>query len=141
MKFTLTRPEFDKIFTNHAKYKISTGDDNDDTTSIKVPILEDGPLEAMLYWRKQFEELTMLKQFNAQAHQATLLLTGEAKEEWIDARTDILQDQNPTDVCFANTMNQFIVNCRANPGTTEDLREFIMNAEKPSSMKIQSFKH
>ena len=40
----------------------------------------------------------------------------------------------------ANTMNQFIVNCGANPGTTEDLREFIMNAKKRSSMKIQSFK-
>ena len=38
-------------------------------------------------------------------------------------------------------MNQFIVKCGANPATTEDLREFIMNAKKPSSMKIQSFKH
>ena len=142
MKFTLTRPEFDKIFTNHAKYKISTGDADDDTTSIKVPIFEDGPLEAALYWRKQFEELAMPKQFNAQAKftNTALLLTGEAKEKWIDARTDILQDQNPTDIRFANTMNQFIVNCGANPGTTEDLREFIMNAKKPSSMKIQSFK-
>ena len=142
MKFTLHRPEFDKIFTNHAKYKISTGDDDDDTTTIKVPIFEDGPLEAALHWRKQFQELATLKEFNAQAKftNASLLLSGEAKEKWIDARDDILQDQNPTDIRFENTMNQFIINCGANPGTTEDLRDFIMNARKPSSMKIQAFK-
>ena len=142
MKFTLHRPEFDKIFTNHAKYKISTGDDDDDTTTIKVPIFEDGPLEAALHWRKQFQELATLKEFNAQAKftNASLLLSGEAKEKWIDARDDILQDQNPTDIHFENTMNQFIINCGANPGTTEDLRDFIMNARKPSSMKIQAFK-
>ena len=142
MKFTLHRPEFDKIFTNHAKYKISTGDDDDDTTTIKVPIFEDGPLEAALHWRKQFQELATLKEFNAQAKftNASLLLSGEAKEKWIDARDDILQDQNPTDIRFENTMNQFIINCGANPSTTEDLRDFIMNARKPSSMKIQAFK-
>ena len=142
MKFTLHRPEFDKIFTNHAKYKILTGDDDDDTTTIKVPIFEDGPLKAALHWRKQFQELATLKEFNTQAKfmNASLLLSGEAKEKWIDARDDILQDQNPTDIHFENTMNQFIINCGANPGTTEDLRDFIMNARKPSSMKIQDFK-
>ena len=63
-------------------------------------------------------------------------------EKWIDARDDILQDQNPTDIHFENTMNQLIINCRgANPGMTEDLRDFIMNTRKPSSMKIQDFKH
>jgi hypothetical protein len=54
MKFTFTRPDFTKISTIEQKYTIAIGegDDDNDTTTIKMPVFEDGPPEAALYWRK-----------------------------------------------------------------------------------------
>jgi hypothetical protein len=144
MKFTLNRPDFTKIFTLERKYTIAIGNDNDDndTTTLKVPVFEDGPLEAALYWRKQFEELATLKGWNANSKftNALLLLTGDAKDKWLDARDDILGGNNPTDVRFNNTMNAFISKCGATADAAEDLREFLMNAKKPANMTLQTFK-
>jgi hypothetical protein len=71
---------------------------------------------------------------------ALLLLTGDAKDKWLDARDDILGGNNPTDVRFTNTMNAFISKCGATADAAEDLREFLMNAKKPANMTLQTFK-
>jgi hypothetical protein len=31
---------------------IAIGEDDNDTTTLKMPVFEDGPLEAALYWRE-----------------------------------------------------------------------------------------
>jgi hypothetical protein len=99
-------------------------------------------LEAALYWRKQFEELATMKHWDAESKftNALLLLTGDAKDKWMDAQEDILADNEPTDALFANTMNIFIRRCGATADAAEDLREFLMNAKKPASMSLQNFK-
>jgi hypothetical protein len=125
MKFTLSRPDFAKIFTVERKYTIAIGnaDDDNDVTTLKVPVFEDGPLEAALYWRKQFEELATLKNWNPAMKftNALLLLTGDATDKWEDAQDEIHGEQNPTDVRFNTTMNTFITKCGATPDTVEDL--------------------
>lgn len=108
-----------------------------------VPVFKDGPLEAALYWRKQFNELAQSKLFNADAKFTMLFsfLSGEDKENWIDA-----QDQswgnaaNATETRFLSAMNRFIGLCGAASNTTEYLRAFLMNAKKPAKMKLQDFK-
>ena len=142
-KFNLTRPDFSKIFTSERKYTIATGAEANDTTTIKVPVFEDGPLEAALYWRKQFDELIHLKQLNADAKftNALLLLAGEAKEKWTDARAEVMGNAvNHTDARFNAAMNRFISLCGATSNTAEDLREFLLNVKKPAKMKLQDFK-
>jgi hypothetical protein len=59
-------------------------------TTLKMPVFEDGPLKAALYWRKQFEELATMKRWNATSKfmNALLLLSGDAKDMWVDAQYD-----------------------------------------------------
>jgi hypothetical protein len=38
---------------------------------LKVPVFEDGPLEAALYWRKHFEEHATLKGWNCPMHKVS----------------------------------------------------------------------
>jgi hypothetical protein len=145
MKFTFTRPDFTKIFTIERKYTIAIGegDDNNDTTTLKVPVFEDGPLEAALYLRKQFEELATMKGWNATSKftNALLLLSGDANDKWVDAQEDALGEEEATDLRFKNTtMDTFIRKYGATVDTAEDLRDFLMNARKPVSMTVQAFK-
>jgi hypothetical protein len=44
---------------------------------------------------------------------ALLLLTGDAKDKWMDAQEGALGDNDPMDGLFANTMNIFIRRCGA----------------------------
>ena len=123
MPVSLISPDFSKIFTTHRKYYIITGIPDDNTTTL-VPVFEDGPLEAALYWRKQFEELAIMKNFDPanKFTNALLLLSGDAKDKWLDARDEELGENNPTANRFNNTMNSFIRKCGATADTAEDLR-------------------
>jgi hypothetical protein len=144
MKFTLTRPNFEKVFEDHRKSNVLTGADADDTTTIKIPVFEDGNLEQALYWRKKFEDLIEIKQLNAQARftNALLLLTGPAEEKWISARDAVLGNPpaNVTNARFSQVMTRFIQRCGATNITAEDLRKFLMNVKKPLNMKFHDFK-
>jgi hypothetical protein len=51
-----------------------------------------------------------------------------------------LGDEEAADLCFQNTMDTFIRKCGAMVDTAEDLRDFLMNARKPVSMPVQTFK-
>jgi hypothetical protein len=107
-----------------------------------VPVFEDGPLEAALYWRKQFKELATMKGWNATSKftNVLLLLSGDAKDKWVDAQEDALGEEEATDLRFKNTMDTFIRKCGATVDTAEDLQDFLMNARKPVSMTVQAFK-
>ena len=150
MKFSLTRPNWEKEFTEYRKYYILTGVDADDKTTLKVPVFEDGNLEKALYWRKKFEELVELKNLTGAAPNpasprftnALLLLSGPAKEKWIEARNTVLGTPagNLTIPRFNNVMTLFIQKCGATTSTAEDLRDFLMNVRKPSHMKFSDFK-
>jgi hypothetical protein len=50
----------------------------------------------------------------------------------------ILQPANETNARFNRTMLTFIQKCRATSETAEDLRDFIMNAKKPSNLRFVS---
>jgi hypothetical protein len=65
-----------------------------------MPVFEDGPLEAALYWRKQFEELATMKGWNATSKftYALLLLSGDAKDKWVDAQEDALGEEEATNL-------------------------------------------
>jgi hypothetical protein len=68
MKFSLTSPDWTKVFKdNYRKYSVPTGAGADDTTTMKVPVFEQGSLKAALYWRKQFQDLIKLKNLDAAA--------------------------------------------------------------------------
>jgi hypothetical protein len=88
MTFSLLKPDFTKYFNSETKYSIAIT--ADDSVTKKFPVLEDGPLEVALFWRTQFDELAQLKNFDA-ANKFTnvlLLLSGDAKDKWINARND-----------------------------------------------------
>jgi hypothetical protein len=90
MTFSLSTPNFTKYLTSETKYSIAIT--ADDSITKKFPVLEDGPLEVALFWCTQFDELAQLKNFDA-ANKFTnvlLLLSGDAKDKWINARNDVI---------------------------------------------------
>jgi hypothetical protein len=90
MNFSLSKPDFTKYFTSETKYSIAIT--ADDSATKKFPVLEDGPLKVALFWHTQFDELAQLKNFDA-ANKFTnvlLLLSGDSKDKWINARNDIM---------------------------------------------------
>jgi hypothetical protein len=99
MTFSLSKPDFTKYFTSETKYSIAIT--ADDSVTKKFPVLEDGPLKVALFWRTQFDELAQLKNFDT-ANKFTnvlLLLSGDAKDKWINARNDIMpNNENPTEL-------------------------------------------
>jgi hypothetical protein len=86
MRFNLISPTI--TFSTERKYSVNVGDDDDDQTTIKVPVFENGHPEAVLKWRKHFDELIELKLLTSRQNfnNAALLLTGEAKEHWEDSK-------------------------------------------------------
>jgi hypothetical protein len=141
MTFSLSKPDFTKYFTSETKYSIAIT--ADDSVTKKFPVLEDGPLEVALFWRTQFDELAQLKNFDA-ANKFTnvlLLLSGDAKDKWINARNDIMpNNENPTEACFRAVWTAFIINYRASNKTAKGLRDFLRKAKKPADMKLYDFK-
>jgi hypothetical protein len=91
----------------------------------------------------QFDELAQLKNFDA-ANKFTnilLLLSGVAKDKWINAHNDIMpNNENPTKVCFCTVWTAFIINYRASDKTAKGLRDFLRKAKKPADMKLYDFK-
>jgi hypothetical protein len=82
-KTTLTRPKLEEAFHESRKYIIPSGAADDETTTIKVHVFEDGSLKHVLCWRNKFEGLCQIKSLNALAKStyALLLLGGPAKEK------------------------------------------------------------
>jgi hypothetical protein len=93
MIFSLSKPDFTKYFTSETKYSITIT--ADDSVTKKFPVLEDGPLEVTLFWCTQFDELAQLKNFDAanKFPNVLLLLSGDAKDKWINPRNDIMPPQ------------------------------------------------
>jgi hypothetical protein len=141
MTFSLSKPDFTKYFTSEMKYSIAIT--ADDSVTKKFPVLEDGPLEVALFWRTQFDELAQLKNFNA-ANKFTnvlLLLSGDAKDKWINASNDIMpNNENPTEARFRAVWTAFIINYGASDKTTKGLRDFLRKAKKPANIKLYDFK-
>jgi hypothetical protein len=118
MNFSLSKPDFTKYFTSETKYSIAIT--ADDSITKKFPVLVDGPLKVALFWRTQFDELAQLKNFDA-ANKFTnvlLLLSGDAKDKWINARNDVMpNNENPTKACFRTVWTAFIINYGASNKT------------------------
>jgi hypothetical protein len=127
MTFSLSKPDFTKYFTSETKYSIAIT--ADDSITKKFPVLEDGPLE--------------VGHFDA-ANKFTnilLLLSGDAKDKWINARNDIMpNNENPTKARFRAVWTAFIINYGASNKTAKGLRDFLRNAKKPADMKLYDFK-
>jgi hypothetical protein len=91
---------------------------------MKFPGLEDGPLKVTLFWCTEFDELTKLKNFDT-ANKFTnvlLFLSGDAKEKWINARNDIISNnENPTKAHFHAVWTAFIINYGASNKTAKGL--------------------
>jgi hypothetical protein len=88
MKFSLTSPDWSKVFKdNYRMYSVPTGAGADDTTTVKVPVFEQGSLKATLYWRKQFQDLIELKGLDAAAKfmNANILTSVAGREKWQQA--------------------------------------------------------
>jgi hypothetical protein len=141
MTFSLSKPDFTKYFTSETKYSIAIT--ADDSVTKKFPVLEDGPLKVALFWRTQFDELAQFKNFDA-ANKFTnvlLLLSGDAKDKWINARNDIMpNNENPTKARFRAVWTAFIINYGASDKTAKSLRDFLRKAKKPADMKLYDFK-
>jgi hypothetical protein len=122
MNFSLLKPDFTKYFTFKTKYSIAIT--ADDSITKKFPVLKDEPLEVTLFWRTQFDELTQPKNFNC-ANKFTnvlLLLSGDAKDKWINAHNDIKpNNENPTEAHFCAVWTTFIINYGASDKTAKAL--------------------
>jgi hypothetical protein len=120
MTFSLSKPDFTKYFTSETKYSIAITED--DSVTKKFPVLEDGPLEVALFWRTQFDELAQLKNFNPanKFTNALLLLSGDAKDKWINARNEVMPiDENPTEARFRAVWTAFITSYGASDKTAK----------------------
>jgi hypothetical protein len=141
MTFSLSKPNFTKYFASETKYSITIT--ADDSITKKFPVLKDGPLEVALFWRTKFDELAQLKNFDA-ANKFTnvlLLLSGDAKDKWINARNDIMSNnENPTEAHFHAVWTAFIINYGASDKTNKGLQDFLRKAKKPADMKLYNFK-
>jgi hypothetical protein len=130
MRFSLIAPTI--AFQNEQKYSVNVGDDNNDQTTIKIPVFENGPPEAVLKWRKQFDELCDLKQLTAGQNFTNilfLLLTGEAKEHWIDSRESTAPEEEDNHLNAAHFIE----------ATATDLRDYLHYIKKPNNMTVESF--
>jgi hypothetical protein len=109
-------------------HKYSIAITADDSVTKKFPVLEDGPLEVALFWLTQFDELAQHKNFDA-ANKFTnvlLLLSGDAKDKWINASNDIMpNNENPTEACFCTVWTAFIINYGASNKTAKGLQDFL----------------
>jgi hypothetical protein len=126
MNFSLSKPDFAKYFTSETKYSIAIT--ANDFITKKFPVLEDGPLKVTLFWHTQFDELAQLKNFIA-ANKFTnilLLLSGDAKDKWINACNDIMpNNENPTKDHFRAVWTAFIINYGASNKTTKGLQDIL----------------
>jgi hypothetical protein len=140
MTCSLLKPNFTKYFTSETKYSIAIT--ADDSVTKKIPVLEDGPLKVALFWRTQFDELAQLKNFDP-ANKFTnilLLLSGDAKDKWINACNDIMpNNENPPEAHFRAVWTAFIINYRASDKTNKGLQDFLRKAKKPANMKLYDF--
>jgi hypothetical protein len=137
MNFSLSKPNFTKYFASETKYTplplllIMTP-----SLAKKFPVLEDGSLVIALFWCTQFDELAQLKNFNT-ANKFTnvlLLLSGDAKDKWINARKP--NNKNPSKACFCTVWTTFIINYGASNKTAKGLQDFLQKAKKPADMKL-----
>jgi hypothetical protein len=146
MKFSLSTPNWTKVFKdNYHKYSVPTGACANDITTMKVPVFEQGSLKTTLYWCKQFQDLIHLKNSDSAAAKfmnTNILTSGAGCEKWQQAQAEVLGNPpaNETDARFNRAMLIFIQKCGATSKTAEDLRDFIMNAKKPSNLCFEDFK-
>jgi hypothetical protein len=134
MKFSLSTPDWTKVFKdNYCKYSVPTGAGPNDTTTLKV-----------LYWCKQFQDLIKLKNLDTAAKfmNANILSFGAGCKKWQQARAEVLGNPpaNEINARFNRTVLTFIQKCGATSKTAKDLRDFIMNAKKPSNLSLEDFK-
>jgi hypothetical protein len=73
---------------------------------------------------KQIDELAQFKNFDTANKfiNVLLLLSGDTKDKWINARNDIMpNNKNPTEACFGAVWTAFIINYGASNKTTKGL--------------------
>jgi hypothetical protein len=131
MKFSLTLPDWNKVFNdNDGKYSIPTGAGANDTMTMKVLVFEQGSLEAVVYWCKQFQDLIQLKGLDAAAKfvNANIRTSGAGHEKWQQAQAKVLGNPpaNEADTRFNRTMLTFIQKCGATCKTAKDFCDFIL---------------
>jgi hypothetical protein len=129
------------VFANERKYPVEIADG--ETITTKVPVFDDGTPEAVLHWRKQFKELCDIKNLTAAQKfiNLLLLLSGEAKENWIDScnnTMDAAAIAAPTNDHFSEVMTAFMGKYFS-VDAAADLRVYLQNIKKPSTMDFQKF--
>jgi hypothetical protein len=96
----------------------------------KVLVFEQGSLEAVVYWCKQFQDLIELKGLDAAAKftNTNILTSSAGHEKWQQAQAEVLGNPpaNETNARFNRTMLTFIQKCGATCKTAEDFRDFIL---------------
>jgi hypothetical protein len=113
MKFSLSTPDWTKVFKdNYQKYSLSMGAGANHTSTVKVPVFEQGSLEATLFWHKQFQDLIELKGLDAAAKfmNANILTSGAGHKKWQQAQAEVQGNPpaNETDARFNRAMLTFI---------------------------------
>jgi hypothetical protein len=141
MRFNLISPAI--TFSTERKYSVNVGDDDNDQTTIKVPVFENGHPEAVLKWRKHFDELIELKLLTSRQkfNNAALLLTGEAKEHWEDSKLStepFVADQRLNEEHYQEAMTTFMAKYFS-VDTATDLRDFLHYVKKPNNMTVENF--
>jgi hypothetical protein len=146
MIFNIVRPKLEEKFTSSLKYTISIipGQESD-TATLKVPILGDQntSLEEVCHWIQSFEDVMELKGVsdNPQAlfTNVKLLLSGEARIDFQEAKKEILGDDNPTITRFRNVMNEWKRRRGFKLGQADRVREYLYTIRQPDDMDINTF--
>ena len=139
----LTRPSFAKLYEKTRKYTIRVdANDATDVSTEKFPVFEEGSLEELLRWRKEFETLVRLKSWTNsgtnQLRNVRLLLDGEALERFEAAYTDEVGEQPLNIARFRSALGKFIERSVPNDAA-ESIRDYLQSARKPANMSVNDF--
>jgi hypothetical protein len=135
MNFSLSKPNFTKYFALETKYSIAIT--ANDSVTKKFPVLMDGPLKNALFWCTQFDELAQLKNFNTSNKfmNVLLLLSGDAKDKWINARNDVMpNNENPTEKLASAQCGLPSLSTMEHP--TKPLKDYEIFYERPRNQPI-----
>ena len=106
---TLDRPDTKNLWEKSLKYTVNVDSNRPtDTSSLKVPIFESGSLELLLIWRREFDKIRCLKDWNTMPANlnatSRLSLNGEALKMHEEALEAQIGSNKITVTWFNNTM-------------------------------------
>ena len=143
MHITLDCPDTKNLWEKSFKYTVNVDSNHPtDTLSLKVPIFKSGFLDLLLIWRREFEKIWCLKDWNTMpANLITnrrIFHNGKGLEMFESVFEAQIGNNNVTITWFNNTMQNFMTSmCPTDVG--EDITNWQINIRRPHHIKVKWF--